>query len=214
MNYNELFKKVFLWMAIGLLVTFATGYVVATNPNMIEKIYTTSMPWFLMIVELILVFIFSARVTKMNPTTARILFILYSFVTGLTFSSIFIVYQMSSIIFVFLITAIVFGILSLIGYTTKIDLTKLGTYLLVALIGILICSIVNIFVGSGMFEIIICSISVIVFLGFTAYDVQKIKQLANYIEEDNLAIYGALQLYLDFINIFLDLLRLFGNNRD
>lgn len=214
MNYNDLFKKVFLWMVIGLLVTFATGYVVATNPNMIEKIYTTSMPWFLMIVELILVFILSARVTKMNPTTARILFILYSFVTGLTFSSIFIIYQISSIIFVFLITAIVFGILSLIGYTTKIDLTKLGTYLLVALIGILICSIVNIFVGNGMFEIIICSISVIVFLGFTAYDVQKIKQLSSVIEEDNLAIYGALQLYLDFINIFLDLLRLFGNNRD
>lgn len=214
MNYNDLFKKVFLWMAIGLLVTFATGYVVATNPNMIEKIYTTSMPWFLMIVELILVFILSARVTKMNPTTARILFILYSFVTGLTFSSIFIIYQISSIIFVFLITAIVFGILSLIGYTTKIDLTKLGTYLLVALIGILICSIINIFVGNGMFEIVICSISVIVFLGFTAYDVQKIKQLSSVIEEDNLAVYGALQLYLDFINIFLDLLRLFGNNRD
>jgi len=211
---NNIFKKVFLWMMIGLLVTFATGYTVATNPNMIEKIFSTSLYIILPIIEIILVIVLSARITKMNPTTARILFILYSFVTGLTFSSIFIIYEMTSIIFVFLITAIVFGILSLIGYTTKVDLTKLGTYLFVGLIGILICSIINMFIGNGMFEIIICSISIIVFLGFTAYDVQKIKELSNYYEEDNLAIIGALELYLDFINIFLDLLRLFGNNRD
>jgi len=125
---NNIFKKVFLWMMIGLLVTFATGYTVATNPNMIEKIFSTSLYIILPIIEIILVIVLSARITKMNPTTARILFILYSFVTGLTFSSIFIIYEMTSIIFVFLITAIVFGILSLIGYTTKVDLTKLGTY--------------------------------------------------------------------------------------
>lgn len=215
MNYNNIFKKVFLWMFGGLFVTFLTGYVVSVNPNMIEKIYTTSMYIILAIIELALVIILSARITKMNPTTAKILFLLYSFVTGLTFSSIFIVYEMSSIIYVFLITALVFGILSFIGYTTKIDLTKIGTYLMVGLIGIIVCSLINLFVGNGMFEIIICSISILIFLGFTAYDVQKIKQLSDYYsDEDSLAIIGALELYLDFINIFLDLLRLFGNNRD
>lgn len=214
MNLNNVFRKVFLWMFIGLLVTFGTAYVVSVNPNMIYKIYTTSMYLILAIIEIILVITLSARITKMNPTTARILFILYSFVTGLTFSSIFLVYEMGSIIFVFLIAAIVFGIFALLGYVTKLDLTKMGTFLLMSLIGILVCSIINIFVGNGMFEIIICSVSIIVFLGFTAYDVQKIKLLSDYYDEDNIAIIGALELYLDFINIFLDLLRLIGNNRD
>jgi hypothetical protein len=214
MNYNEIFKKVFLWMFVGLLITFATGYVVSVSPNMIEKIFSSSMYIILAIIELALVIILSARITKMNPTTARILFILYSFVTGLTFSSIFIVYEMSSIIYVFLITAIVFGILSFIGYTTNVDLTKMGTYLLIGLIAVLISTIINIFVGNGTFEIIICIISVLVFLGFTAYDVQKIKQLSNYYDENSIAIIGALELYLDFINIFLDLLRLFAKERN
>jgi hypothetical protein len=214
MNYNEIFKKVFLWMFVGLLITFATGYVVSVSPNMIEKIFSSSMYIILAIIEIALVIILSARITKMNPTTARILFILYSFVTGLTFSSIFIVYEMSSIIYVFLITAIVFGILSFIGYTTNVDLTKMGTYLLIGLIAVLISTIINIFVGNGTFEIIICIISVLVFLGFTAYDVQKIKQLSNYYDENSIAIIGALELYLDFINIFLDLLRLFAKERN
>lgn len=215
MNINNVMKKVFLWMAIGLLITFATGYYVASNENMVYNIFTNGLHFVLAIVELVLVIVLSARINKMNPTTVKFLFAIYSFVTGLTFSVYFVIYELSSIIFVFLITAIVFGIFSLIGYTTKVDLTKLGTYLLVGLIGILICTIVNIFLGNGMFEIIICSISVIIFLGFTAYDVQKIKRLTNFYQnEDSLAIIGALELYLDFINIFIDLLRLFGKSRD
>lgn len=214
MNFSDILKKVFLWMTVGLLITFATGYVVSVNPNMIERIFSSSIYIILAIIELALVIILSARITKMNPTTARVLFILYSFVTGLTFSSIFIVYEISSIIYVFLITAIIFGILSLIGYSTNIDLTKFGTYLMIALIAVLLSTIINIFVGNGTFEIIICMISVLVFLGFTAYDVQKIKRLSNYYDEDSIAIIGALELYLDFINIFLDLLRLFAKNND
>lgn len=214
MNFSDILKKVFLWMAVGLLITFATGYIVSVNPNMIERIFSSSIYIILAIIELALVIILSARITKMNPTTARVLFILYSFVTGLTFSSIFIVYEISSIIYVFLITAIIFGILSLIGYSTNIDLTKFGTYLMIALIAVLLSTIINIFVGNGTFEIIICMISVLVFLGFTAYDVQKIKRLSNYYDEDSIAIIGALELYLDFINIFLDLLRLFAKNND
>lgn len=215
MNLNNVFKKVYMWMFIGLLVTFITGYYVSINENIVYKIYSTSLYWILSIIELVLVIVLSARVGKMNITTSRIMFLIYSFVTGLTFSSIFIVYELSSIIYIFFIAALLFLVFSAIGYFTKLDLTKMGTFLLMALIGILICSVVNIFVGNGLFEIIISSISILVFLGFTAYDVNKIKLLENYYPDENsLAIAGALELYLDFINIFIDLLRLFGNNRD
>lgn len=209
---SDILKKVFGWMFIGLLVTFVTGYVVSINPNMFYSMINSYL--LLAIIEIVLVIILSARITKMNPLTARIMFILYSFVSGLTFSSIFVVYQMSSIMIVFLITALMFGILSFVGYATKTDLTKIGTYLFIGLIAIIVSTIINIFIGNSMFEIIICSISILIFLGFTVYDIKKIKALESVIDEDNLAIYGALQLYLDFINIFIDLLRLFGNSKD
>lgn len=215
MNLNNVFKKVYMWMFIGLLLTFATGYFVSTNENMVYKIYSTSLYWILAVIEIVLVIVLSARIGKMNITTSRIMFLTYSFVSGLTFSSIFIAYNMSSIIFVFLISSLLFLIFAILGYITKLDLTSVGTFLLMALIGIIICSIINIFVGNGTFEIVICSISILIFLGFTAYDVNKIKQLQDiYPDEDSLAIVGALELYLDFINIFLDLLRIVANNRD
>lgn len=209
---SDILKKVFGWMFIGLLVTFVTGYVVSINPNMFYSMINSYL--LLAIIEIVLVIILSARIAKMNPLTARIMFILYSFVSGLTFSSIFVVYQMSSIMIVFLITALMFGMFSFVGYATKTDLTKIGTYLFIGLIAIIVSTIINIFIGNSMFEIIICSISILIFLGFTVYDIKKIKALESVIDEDNLAIYGALQLYLDFINIFIDLLRLFGNSRD
>lgn len=211
---NDLLKKVFAWMFLGLLITFATGIFVTTNENMLANIFSTGMYIVLVIVEIILVVVLSARIAKLNPTTARILFILYSFVTGLTFSSVFIAYKLESVMFVFLITAVLFGLLSVIGYTTKLDLTKFGTYLFIMLIGIVICSIINIFIGGSTLTLIICVLSLIVFMGFTIYDVQKIDQMSGMISEDNLAIFGALQLYLDFINIFIDLLRLFGKGND
>ena len=215
MNLNNVFKKVYMWMFIGLLLTFATGYFVSTNENMVYKIYSTSLYWVLAVIEILLVIVLSARIGKMNITTSRIMFLTYSFISGLTFSSIFIAYNMSSIIFVFLISALLFLIFAILGYVTKLDLTSVGTFLLMALFGIVICSIINIFVGNGTFEIVICSISILIFLGFTAYDVNKIKQLQDiYPDEDSLAIVGALELYLDFINIFLDLLRIVANNRD
>lgn len=213
MNLNNVFKKVYMWMFIGLLLTFATGYFVSINENMAYKVY--SLYWVLAIIEIILVIVLSARIGKMNITTSRIMFLTYSFMSGLTFSSVFIAYDMRSIIIVFLISSLLFLIFAILGYITKLDLTSVGTFLLMALIGIVICSIINIFVGNGTFEIVICSISILIFLGFTAYDVNKIKQLQDiYPDEDSLAIVGALELYLDFINIFLDLLRIVANNRD
>ncbi len=215
MEIKNVLSKVFLWMFLGLLVTFGTGYYISTNENMVYNIFSGGMYFFLVILELVLVIVLSARIRKMNPMTAKIMFLLYSFVTGVTFAAIFIEFKLESIMFVFLVTAIVFGIFALIGHYTKLDLTKIGTFLLMALLGIIICIIINIFLNSETFDIVISCVSVVVFLGFTAYDVQKIKLLSyNFENEDNLAIIGALELYLDFINIFLDLLRLFGDSKD
>ena len=150
----------------------------------------------------------------MQPTTAKISFLLYSFVSGLTFSSIFVTYQLSSIMYVFLIAAVVFGIFALIGAYTKKDLSKLGTYLAMGLFGVILITIFNLFIGSSTTVLILSIVSILIFIGYTAYDVQKILRLYDnsILPEDNLAIYGALELYLDFINIFLDLLQLFGDS--
>ena len=211
---SKIMSKVFLWMCIGLAVTFVTGRLIANNPSAIEEIFTGSKVFILAIVEIVLVIWLSARITKMSATSAKILFIVYSFVTGLTFSSIFIVYEISSIIYVFLATSLIMLIFALLGYFTKIDLTKLGTFLLMAIIGVIIMGVINIFVGNEQFSLGLAIASVVIFVGFIAFDVQKIKRLyeANMMPEDNLAIYGALQLYLDFINIFIDLLRIFGRD--
>lgn len=215
MGDNKLLSKSFLWMCIGLLVTFVTGFGVSMNERMLENIFGGSGFWILVILEFVLVIVLSARVMKMNPTTAKICFILYSFVSGLTFSSIFVVYELTSIMMIFLVSAIIFGIMAFIGYTTKVDLSRVGFYLLMALLGVILVSIINIFLGNGTLEIIICIICLLLFIGITAYDVQKIRALESTgLPEDNLAIYGALELYLDFINIFLQILELFAKNKD
>lgn len=214
LEQNKIFSKVFFWMFIGLAITFGVGYYVSLNENMIYNIFGKSY-WLLVIAELVVVIVLSARIRKMQPMTAKILFCVYSFLTGLTFSSIFLAYNIMSIIYVFGITSLIFLIFALLGYFTKMDLTKIGIYLLMALVGIIICCIVNIFVGSETFDLGIMIICVLVFIIYVAYDVQVIKRNFYQINrEDNLAIYGALQLYLDFINIFLRLLQLFGKNRD
>lgn len=211
---NKIFSKVFFWMFIGLAITFGVGYYVSLNEVMLYNVFSKYY-FFFIIAELIVVIVLSARIRKMQPTTAKILFCLYSFITGLTFSSIFVVYKITSIIYVFGITALIMLIFALIGHYTKIDLTKFGIYLFMILLGIIICSIINIFVGSETFNLTLTIICLVVFIAYIAYDVQVIKRNLYQIEqEDNLAIYGALELYLDFINIFLRLLQLFGKNRD
>ena len=210
---NKVMPKVFLWMFIGLLVTFITGYGISESSNMLQTLSRSGIYIILAIVEIALVIILSVRVRKMSPTACKIMFILYAFVSGLTFSSIFIYYKLTSIMFVFLITALIFGIFALIGYTTKLDLTKLGSYLLMALVGVVICFIINMFVASVKFNLVISIITIIIFVAFTAYDVQKIKNSYDYIPEENIPIYGALELYLDYINIFIHLLQLFGKER-
>ena len=213
---NKILPSVFGWMFIGLLITFITGYFVSMNPNMLLNLFTTWGLIILLVIEIGLVVFLSARIHKMSPTTAKICFLLYSFVTGLSFSVYFVAFELNSLILVFLITAIVFAIFAVVGMTLKLDLTKLGTYLMMALLAILICMIVNIFLNNSTFDLIISIIGVLIFIGYTAYDVQKIMRMSdmNMLPEENLAIYGALELYLDFINLFIYLLRLIGNARD
>lgn len=214
MNKNSVMSKVFGWMFVGLLLTFVTGYILSNNIYTLAKLLSGWNYIILVIVEFALVIFLSARIHKMNPTTAKIVFMLYSIVTGLTFGAVFVVYELESILTIFLITAGIFGLFALLGYYTNIDLTKLGTYLFMMLLGIIICTIINLFLGNSTFDIIITCISIVIFLGYTAHDMQKIKNLVDSSVSENVAIIGALELYLDFINLFLDLIRLFGKSRD
>lgn len=213
MELKKIYSKMFGWMFLGLMVTFLTGYIIANNYNMLISIL--EIPFIIYaIIEIGLVIFLSARIHKMSGTTAKICFLIYSFVTGLTFSSIFVVYELSSIIYMFGITAILFGIFALFGHFTNIDLSKISTFLLMGLVGIIICSIINIFINNDNFDLIITIISLIIFLAYTAYDIQKVKKTMNTLPEENLAVISALELYLDFINIFLDLLRLAGKSKN
>lgn len=211
---NKIFSKVYGWMFIGLLISFITGYYVSTQPNIIYNLFSKGMFFILVLVEIGLCIWLSAGIRKMQTSTAKILFGLYSFVTGLTFSTIFVAYRIDSIIMVFGITALTFAIMALVGTFTKIDLTKLGTILFMGLLGIIIASIINIFIGSQTLDLGIIIIGIVIFTLYIAYDVQKVKYIAQTLEEDKAAIICAFELYLDFINLFIKLLRLFGKSKD
>lgn len=211
---NKIYSKIYLWLFVGLLVTFLTGAYTATNEDALSVIFAKGYYWIFVLVELGLAIFLSARIQKMQPTTAKISYLLYTFFSGLTFASLFVVYKLESIILVFAITAVLFLLFALIGHFTKMDLSKIGTYLIMMLIGIILCTLVNLFLQNSTFDMVISGISVAVFLGFIAYDIQKIKRLNGLLAEDNLAVIGAFELYLDFINIFIDLLRLFGKAED
>jgi hypothetical protein len=218
--FPALMRKVYVWMTLALVITGFTAYFVATNPTALSLIYSNQLVfWALIIAELGLVIGLSAAINRLSLTTATLMFVLYSVVNGVTMASIFLVYTLSSIASVFFITAATFGAMALYGYFTKKDLTSWGRFLFMALIGIIIASVVNIFVGSSGLSLIVSYIGVLVFVGLTAYDSQKIKEMlstaANQGEGmQKLALLGALTLYLDFINLFLHLLRILGSSRE
>ena len=214
-----LMRKVYTWMALALVITGITAYGVATTPSLIMAIANNSILfWGLVIAEFGLVFGISGMLHKLSLTTATLMFIVYSVINGVLLSFIFLAYTMSSISTVFFITAGTFAVMALIGYTTKIDLSKMGNILYMVLIGILIATAVNMFVHSSGFQLIISYVGVLVFVGLTAYDTQKIKLMLNEQSSANesaqkLALLGALSLYLDFVNLFLYLLRILGDRR-
>ncbi|WP_298641544.1 Bax inhibitor-1/YccA family protein [uncultured Prevotella sp.] len=218
--FPALMRKVYLWMTLALVITGFTAFGIASNPGIAYAIVTNRLLfWGLVIAEFGLVIGISGAINKLSAVTATLLFVLYSIVNGATLSVIFMAYTMSSIASVFFITAGLFGVMAFIGYTTKTDLTSIGKILFMALIGIILATIVNLFVGSSMLNMIVSYIGVVIFTGLTAYDSQKIKNMlynADSMDEgmQKIALLGSLTLYLDFINLFLMLLRIFGGNRD
>ena len=214
--FPVLMRKVYVWMSLALAITGFTAYGVATSPGIMQAIYTNQILfWGLIIAEFALVIGVSAAINKLSLTTATLMFILYSVINGALLSYIFILYTASSISTVFFITAGTFAAMAIVGYTTKTDLSSLGKILLMALIGLIIATVVNIFVKSSGFDMIISYVGVLIFVGLTAYDSQKIKQMLLQAPDagegaQKIALLGALSLYLDFINLFIYLLRIFG----
>lgn len=208
-------RSVYGWMFGGLMLTAAAALWVVTSPAMQQLIFGNRfMVWGLLLAELGLVFYLSLRITKMSPAAAASSFLVYSVLSGLTLSSIFFVYTRGDIFQAFVTTAGMFGAMSVYGLVTKRDLTSWGAFFTMGLIGILICMVVNMFLNSQALGYAVSIIGVVVFVGLTAYDTQKLKAYATAPElRENLAVYGALRLYLDFVNLFLMLLRLFGGNR-
>ena len=216
-----LMRKVYVWMTLALAITGFTAYGVATSPGIMTAIVTNrALLWGLLIAELALVWYVSARINRLSLSTATMIFVLYSVLNGATLSVIFLAYTMQSIASVFFITAGTFAAMSLIGYFTKSDLSSLGRILFMALIGLVIATLVNMFlIKSGGFSLILSYVGVLIFVGLTAYDTQKIKMMlieADDVTEEaqKIALMGSLSLYLDFINLFLYLLRIFGGNRE
>ena len=218
--FPALMRKVFVWMTLALAISGLTAYGVATSPTILSLIFSSKVTFFgLIIAEFALVFAISGAINRLSLSTATMLFILYSVINGATLSSIFFAFSVATIGKVFFITAGTFGAMALVGYTTKTDLTSMGKLLFMALLGIIIASVVNMFVASSGLDLILSYVGVLVFVGLTAYDTQKIKQMCQAAPDagesaQKLALIGALSLYLDFINLFLYLLRIFGNNRD
>ncbi len=211
--------KVFGWMAFALAITGLTAMFTISSPFLLNLIFGNRLVFFgLIIAEFVLVGSLVSMVHRLSAQTATLLFFFYSILNGITLSSVFLVYTASSIASTFYITAGTFGVMSLYGYFTKTDLTKAGNLLVMALIGIVIASVVNLFLNSESLYWIITYAGILIFTGLIAYDTQKIKRLAvignhgSDIERKG-AILGALSLYLDFINLFLLLLRLFGRRR-
>lgn len=207
--------NVYNYMAIGLALTGAVAYGVAQSPAMLQLIFGTPLQWVLILGTLGLVFFFAAKVHTLKPSTAQAIFWAYAALNGVTLSAIFVAYTGESVARVFLITAAMFGSLSLYGYTTKRDLSGLGKFLFMGLIGLVVAMIANIFIGSSALQMGVSMIGVLIFAGLTVYDTQMIKSEywyhANSDDAQRGAIRGALHLYLDFINMFLMLLQFFGN---
>jgi FtsH-binding integral membrane protein len=218
--FAVLMRNVYTWMACGLAMTALTAMIVGRNENWVYTLATSGMYWGLLIAEVVLVIFLSARINKMSFATAGLMFAAYAILNGVTMSIIMLLYTAESIAQAFFVTAGTFGAMSMVGFFIKKDLSAMGRTLMMALIGLIIATIVNIFWQNSIMASILNYAGVIIFVALTAYDTQKIKvmlQQAQYAgisdQTNKLALMGSLTLYLDFINLFLYILRLFGNRK-
>lgn len=218
-NVNVFMRQVYVTMSLGLIITGLTAWFVSQTPALLNLFFSGFMRWIVMLAPLGFVFFLAARINKMSFSQASLTFALYSLVNGISFAFIFLVFDLGLIYKVFFITAGTFGAMALIGMTTKVDLSKFGSIMYMALIGLIIAMVVNWFMQSGTLDYIISCVGVLIFCGLTAYDNQKLMQIAGQVNPETesskkTALMGALTLYLDFVNLFLFLLRIFGGGRD
>jgi uncharacterized protein len=217
---RPLLRSVYIWMTLGLLITAVVAFAIADYaPHLLQNVVLV---WGILIAQLILVIVLAAAIWRLSFGVAALIFVVYAALTGFSLSGIVLYYSLGTLTQAFLSTAALFAVMSIVGITTKADLTRLGTYLIIGLVGIIIAMFINFFLRSNTFDFIISIIGVIIFTGLTAYDTQKIARLAAdpRIEGEGsqlagkLSILGALTLYLDFLNLFLFLLRIFGRNQN
>ena len=209
--------SVYSYMAMGLGLTGFVAFFAAQSPELMNAIFGTPLSWLVMLAPVGIVFFLSARINSLSLSTARNTFWIYSALMGLSLSSIFFIFTGQSIARLFFISSSIFGTMSIYGYTTKKDLTSFGSFLMMGVIGIVIASLVNLFIRSSALQLVVSVIGVLIFTGLTAYDTQMIKEGYNEYESSEIAgkkaIFGALQLYLDFINLFISLIQIFGEKK-
>ena len=214
-SFNSVLTSTFFRMFLGLLASAIAAYYTYSS-GLFIKILTTSGYTIFAVIEIAIVLAFSLLFKKLSPTIVTILYFAYAFLNGFTLSIIFVVYQMTSIVYAFAGTAVLFGILAFIGKTTDKDLSNWGTYLIIALLIGLVLTIINFFIGSSMLNIVLDWAILFIFFGLTVYDTNKIKNMyeSGFMDNEKLYVYGAMELYLDFINIFLRILSIFGKRRN
>lgn len=220
-NYDEGLRRyllsIFNNMALGLLISAVTAAVVGTNPQLLAFFFGGPQKWLVILAPLAFVFLLSFGIWRMSPEAARACFFAYAGTVGLSLATIFAFYKLGSIVSVFFVTASMFGVMSIYGYTTKTDLTKFGSFLIMGIWGLVIAGLVNLFFQSSVVSLAASIIAVFLFCGMTAYDVQMFVAMYDQLDEENrerAGIMGALSLYLDFINLFVNLLRLFGEQKN
>lgn len=211
---NTAMSRVYAHMGLAVITSMIVSFFVGNSAAMMEFFFTGAMKWVVIFAPLIAILGVSVAMEKMSKGALTVFLHGFAALMGLSFATIFVVYNLGSIVSAFMSAAILFGVMSFYGYFTKKNLDSIGQYLFVGLIAIIIASIVNIFIGSTVMQMVISAIAVIVFLGLTAYDTQKIRELVSVDNDGKAEIMGALSLYLDFINLFLSLLQLFGGRKD
>jgi hypothetical protein len=211
---NSAMGRVYGHMGVAVVISMLASLLVASSPAVMAVLFGTGLKWVVMFAPLVAVLGMSLAYERMSKSTLQILLYGFAVLMGLSFATIFVVYQIGSIVTAFMGAAILFGTLSFYGYFTKKDLSSWGTFLIVGLIALVITSIVNIFIGSSVLAMTLSAIAIIIFLGLTAYDTQRIREMVTYENDGKAEVMGALSLYLNFINIFLSLLQLFGNKND
>ncbi len=213
-SINSAMGRVYANMALAVITSMVVSFLVGTNATLLEFFFTGALKWVVIFAPLVAILGVSFAAENMSKSALQIFLHAFAALMGLSFATIFAVYNMGSIVSAFMAGSVLFAVMSFYGYFTKKDLTSMGSLLFVGLIAIIIASIINIFLASTVFQMVISAIAVIVFLGLTAYDTQKIREIVTYENDGKAEVFGALTLYLDFINLFLSLLQLFGGRKD